>query len=78
MIDLNEIIEGLEYVNGCPDENVYYNTETKELFYPDDLEYGEDDENLYEVMEKSIKLPSKYEINEYGMMQEFIETKKMI
>ena len=73
MIDLNEIIEGLEYVNSCPDENVYYNTETKEVFYPDDLEYGDDDENLYEVMEKSIQLPSKYEINEYGMMQAFIE-----
>lgn len=74
LIDLNEIIEGLEYVNSCLDENVYYNTETKEVFYPDDLEYEDDDENLDEIMEKSIKLPSKYEINEYGMMQEFIET----
>ena len=49
MIDLNEIIEGLEYVNGCPDENVYYNIETKEVFFPDDLEYGEDDEKYREI-----------------------------
>ena len=73
MIDLNEVIDGLEYVNDCIDKNAYYNPKTKEIFYSNVLEY-EDSEEFDDLIENSIVLPSKYEINEYSMMEDFIET----
>ena len=73
MIDLNEVIDGLEYVNDCIDKNAYYNPKTKEIYYSNVLEY-EDSEEFDDLIENSIVLPSKYEINEYSMMEDFIET----
>ena len=35
-----------------------------------------DEEELDELFEKSIKLPTRYDINEYEMMEDFAETIK--
>ena len=75
MIKLNEIIEGLEFVNDGLNIDAYYNPDTKEIFYSDIGEYnGMNEDELDELFEKSIILPTKYEIHEYSMMEDFIET----
>lgn len=74
MIDINEVIDGLEYVNGFIDKKAYYNPKTKEIFYSNIWEYENNEEEFDDLIENSIVLPSKYEINEYSMMEDFIET----
>lgn len=74
MILLSEIIAGLETVSDITD--VYYNPETEETFLSDIGDFEDlDEDELDELFEKSIMLPTRYEINEYEMMEEFIETK---
>lgn len=72
MIKLNEVIDGLEFVNSGLDTNAYFNPDKNEIFYIG--EYDTYDDEFEELIEKSIMLPSKYEIHEYSMMEDFIET----
>lgn len=53
----------------------YYDSDTKKVF-PSDIGDYEDlnEEELDLLFEKSIILPTQYEMNEYKMMEEFIET----
>lgn len=74
MISLSEIITRLETVSDITD--VYYNPETEERFLSDIGDFEDlDEDELDELFEKSIMLPARYDINEYGMMEDIIETK---
>lgn len=53
----------------------YYNPEKDEIFLSNIGEYEElSEDEIDELFEKSIILPSQYEINEYQMMEDFIHT----
>ena len=73
MVTLSKIIDGLEMVDDIVD--CYYNPEKDEIFLSN---IGEDGnltkDEIDELFEESIILPTKYEINEYQMMGDFIET----
>lgn len=73
MIKLEKIIEGLEMVDDIID--CYYNPERDEIFLSNIGEYEElTEDEIDELFEKSIILPTQYEINEYQIMLDFIET----
>ena len=73
MIKLEKIIEGLEMVDNIVD--CYYNPEKDEIFLSNIGEYEElTEDEIDELFEKSIILPTQYEINEYQIMLDFIET----
>ena len=73
MVTLSKIIEGLEMVDNIVD--CYYNPEKDEIFLSN---IGENEEltedEIDELFEKSAILPTQYEINEYQIMVDFIET----
>lgn len=72
-VKLTEVIDALEFTN---DEiEYYYNPDTEEIFMSNigDIENLNEDE-LDELFEKSIMLPTRYGINEYEMMEDFAET----
>jgi hypothetical protein len=76
-VKLNDVIEALSFVN---DETQYfYSVKTEEvLMVWDGMVNGETDPDLIEDIEESfdeyIALPGKYEIDEYSMMEEFIDS----
>ena len=73
MVTLSEIIEGLEMVNDEID--CYYNPKKDEIFLSNIGEYENlNEDELDELFEKSIILPTQYEINEYQIMVDFIDT----
>ena len=73
MVRLSKIIEGLEMVNKCDD--CYYNPENDRIFLSNIGEYEDlSEDELDELFEKSILLPTRYEINEYQIMVDFIDT----
>ena len=71
MIKLNDIIDALEFVNIGMETYAYYNPKENKIFYIDEYNTFDDNEDL---IEESISLPSKFYIDEYSMMEEFIET----
>ena len=73
MVELSKIIEGLEMVDNITD--CYYNPEKDEIFLSNigEVENLSEDE-LEELFAESIILPTQYEINEYQIMEDFIET----
>ena len=74
MLKLNEVIEGLEFLNDGLDTYAYFNSEKNEIFYIGEYDTIDDEDAFEDLVEKSIMLPSKYEIHEYSMMENFIET----
>lgn len=73
MVTLSKIIDGLEMVDDIID--CYYNPEKDEIFLSNIGEDGDLTEaEIDELFEESIILPTQYEINEYQMMVDFIET----
>lgn len=73
MVTISKIIDGLEMVDDMTD--CYYNPEKDEIFLSNIGEYEElTEDEIDELFEKSIILPTQYEINEYKMMEDFIET----
>ena len=73
MVTLSKIIEGLEMVYDIVD--CYYNPEEDEIFFSNIGEYEElTEDEIDELFEKSIILPTQYEINEYQIMVDFIDT----
>ena len=73
MVTLSKIIEGLEMVDNIVD--CYYNPEKDEIFLSNIGEYEElTEDEIDELFEKSIILPTQYEINEYQIMLDFIDT----
>ena len=73
MVNLEKVIEGLEMVDDIID--CYYNPETDEIFLSNigEVEDLSEDE-IDELFESSIILPTQYEINEYQIMVDFIDT----
>ena len=72
-VKLSEVLDALDFTN---DEiEYYYNPDNGELFMSNigDFENLNEDE-LDELFEKSIMLPTRYDINEYEMMENFAET----
>ena len=73
MVTLSKIIESLEMVDNEID--CYYNPENDEIFLSNVGEYEDlNEDELDELFEKSIILPTQYEINEYQIMVDFIDT----
>ena len=73
MIKLDKIIDGLKMVDNITD--CYYNPEKDEIFLSNIGEYEElTEDEIDGLFEKSIILPTQYEINEYQIMVDFIET----
>ena len=73
MVTLSKIVEGLEMVDDIID--CQYNPEKDEIFLSNIGEYEElTEDEIDELFEKSIILPTQYEINEYQIMVDFIET----
>ena len=67
---IDDVIMALEFVSSGIDSRVYYNPKLKKFDYDSDFdcEFDEKYEQDY------IMLPTKYDINEYSMMEDFIET----
>ena len=72
-VKLDDIIDALEFVNSDIDSSAYLNPNTYEIVYVDEFS-DNSEEDLEDIYEEYINLPSKYDINEYNMMVEFIET----
>ena len=73
MVTLSKIIDGLEMVDDIVD--CYYNSEKDEIFLSNIGKDGDlTEDEIEELFEESIILPTQYEINEYQMMIDFIET----
>lgn len=73
MVSLEKIIEGLEMVNEVDD--CYYNPEKDKIFLSNIGECEElTEDEIDELFEESIILPTQYEINEYQIMIDFIDT----
>ncbi|SCJ99149.1 Uncharacterised protein family (UPF0158) [uncultured Eubacterium sp.] len=75
-VKLNDVVEALAISS---DESAYYyNKETEALVFVMDPIFGCDDQELLDDLEengeKYIRLPSKYEINEYQLMRAFIRS----
>ena len=72
-VKLDDIIDALEFVNFGVDTCAYLNSKTGEITYIDDyIDFNEDEKE--DICDENISLPTKYDINEYSMMEEFIET----
>lgn len=72
-VKLSEVIDALDFTN---DEiEYYYNPDTEEIFMSNIGEFEDlTEDELDELFEKSIILPTKYDINEYEIMEDFAET----
>lgn len=73
MVALSKIIEGLEMVDDIVD--YYYNPHKDEIFLSNIGEYEElSEDEIDELFEESFILPTQYEINEYQIMVDFINS----
>ncbi|HBI74630.1 MAG TPA: hypothetical protein DDY59_15860 [Lachnospiraceae bacterium] len=75
-VKLDDVIDALDFTN--PETQYYYSIKTEEILMVwDGMVNGKTDPELIEEITLSfdeyIALPSQYEINEYGMMEEFVE-----
>ena len=74
MIKLNEVIDGLEFVNDGLDAHAYFNPDKNEIFYIGEYDTFDDEDEYEDLIESCVMFPSKYDIHEYSMMEDFIET----
>ena len=73
MVTIPKIIDGVEMVDDMTD--CYYNPEKDEIFLSNIGEYEDlTEDEIDELFEASIILPTQHEINEYQIMVDFIET----
>ena len=74
-VKLSEVIDALDFTN---DEiEYYYNPDNEKIFMSNIGEFENlNEDELDELFEKSIMLPTRYDINEYEMMEDFAETTK--
>ena len=72
-VKLSEVIDALYFTN---DEIEYYYNPTNGKIFMSNIEDYENlnEDELDELFEKSIMLPTRYDINEYEMMEDFVET----
>ena len=70
---LSEVIDALVFTNN--EIEYYYNPDTEKIFMSNIGDFEDlDEDELDELFEKSIMLPTRYDINEYEMMEDFTET----
>ncbi len=79
-VKLADVLEAMEFAND--ETEYYYSIKTEEVlmrFYGmiDGEENSELEEDIEENFEDYISLPGKYEIDEYNIMEEFIEKLSM-
>lgn len=72
-VKLDDVIDALEFVNSGIDSSAYYNDKRNEFIYISEYSDITDDERE-DIYDNCIELPTKYYIDEYKMMEEFIET----
>ena len=72
-VKLDDIIDALEFVNDGMNTTAYLNPENLKIVYIDDYTDISEEEKE-EIYDEYIGLPTKYYIDEYSMMEEFIET----
>lgn len=73
MVTISKIIDGLEMVDDMTD--CYYNPEKDEIFLSNIGEYEDlTEDEIDELFEASIILPTQHEINEYQIIVDFIDT----
>ena len=72
-VKLSAVIDALDFTN---DEiEYYYNPTNGEIFMSNIGDYENlNEDELDELFENSIMLPTRYDINEYKMMEDFVET----
>lgn len=72
-VKLSEVIDALEFTN---DEiEYYYNSDNGKIFMSNIGEFENlNEDELDELFERAIMLPTRYDINEYEMMEDFAET----
>ena len=70
---LSQVIEGVEFINEEEDTCGFYNPMTGDIFYLGEYDFSREEE-YSSVEEGCIKMPTREEIDEEGIMQEFIET----
>ena len=73
-VKLDNIIEALEFVNDGMDTSAYLNPKTCEIVYIDEFLNDFSLEEKEEIYDEYIWLPTKFDIDEYNMMEEFTET----
>ena len=66
-----DVVNNLEMVDN--ERNAYYNKIEGNIFFSDMEEYISQEESE-KWLEDTIMLPTRYEIDEYSMMEQFIET----
>ena len=72
-VKLSMIVEGLEMTDD--ETRVYYDPKNNELkYFGDYMDLDEEEREEEEFNDDLISLPSQYEIHEYSMMEEFIES----
>ena len=72
--DLDKILEALEMINES--SQAYYNMDTGEIEWLGEFMYGEEYTEAAERIELGnyISLPTKYDIHEYRIMEDFINS----
>ena len=73
-VKLDAIIEALEFVNFGMDTSAYLNPKTYEVVYIDEFTEELSEEEKEKIYDEYLELPTKYDIDEYNMMEDFIET----
>ena len=75
-VKLSEVINNLEMVS--PEMDAHYDPQENEFFwtgdYAENSYLGLNDDQFEEKLERSISLPSSFDIHEYQIMREFIDT----
>ena len=74
-IKLNQVIDAIETANDA--FTYFYDTQTGETVYlQDEIINGEHDEELEELIEnfgeRFLRFPTKYDIHEYSIMEDFV------
>lgn len=72
-VKLSEVVDAMDSVND--ETEYYYNPDKEEIFMSNIGDFIDlDEDELDELFEKSIMLPTRYDIHEYDIMVRFVET----
>lgn len=72
-VKLSKVVDAMNSVND--ETEYYYNPDKEEIFMSNIGDFIDlDEDELDELFEKSIMLPTRYDIHEYDIMVRFVET----
>ena len=69
MVKLDDVIMALEFVNSGVMNTAYFDSKKKEFIYVNDMINN----RINDLNDDYIMLPAQYDIDEYSMMEDFIE-----